>query len=320
MAHEVETMAYAGETPWHGLGVEVSHDISTEDMLKKAGLDWQVYKVPLTYEQGGKSMPFEGQYALVRSTDGFALSHCGSAYIPVQNATALEFFRSFVEAGDMELNTAGSLGNGRRIWAMASIRDGFTLAGGDEVEGNLLFTNPHVAGYSQITQFTPIRVVCANTLAMALNGKTAGAYRHPHFTEFDPERAKELLGLAKSNMIHFKSAARQMSKTRYTVDSVTSYFLEVFEPVKFAESGNSTVEFAHLPRLKKALEALETSPGAEMKSAAGTYWGAFNAVTYLADHVLGRTPDTRLTSAWYGEYRLFKQRAYGLALDYARAA
>ena len=118
MAHMVETMAYAGELPWHGLGEEVSNDLTPAQMMQKAGVDWEVHAVESFIEFNGERKA-TGQKSLVRSTDGRILTNIGENWNPVQNETAFEFFSEFVLAGDMEMHTAGSLRDGEYVWALA---------------------------------------------------------------------------------------------------------------------------------------------------------------------------------------------------------
>jgi len=106
MAHEVETMAYAGELPWHGLGVEVNNDLTPVQMMQKAGLDWSVEKQKIMTETG---VPVGQKQALVRTSDNKVLDVVGTDWNPVQNEEAFEFFAEYVAAGDMEMHTAGSL-------------------------------------------------------------------------------------------------------------------------------------------------------------------------------------------------------------------
>ena len=319
MAHMVETLAYSGAKPWHGLGVPVPPDIDVDEMLVRAGLDWSVGKVPLHMLVDGEQLPVPGYYALVRSTDHSVLSAVGSGYEPVQNRDLLDFFQEFVTAGGMELETAGSLDRGRRVWAMASIRDGFELAGGDAVTGHLLLANSHIQNAALVAMFTPIRVVCSNTLAMALRGGGAGVFRHAHHAAFDPGRAKAVLGLARGQLAEFRETAGFLAARRYDPEEVERFFLEVFDPER-AANANGTDTAVRLPRVAMALDALDTQPGGELAAAAGTWWGAANAVTFLQDHRLGRSAETRLSSAWFGEGRQFKLRALRLATEYAKAA
>ena len=194
MAHEVETMAYAGALPWHGLGVPVSNDLTPAQMQQKAGLDWEVEKVDTFMRWKGDNVA-TGNQALVRSTDGKILTQVGKGWNPVQNSEAFDFFTDFVAAGDMMMDTAGSLKDGRIVWAMADVKDGFSLFGGDEVKGYLLFSNPHEYGKAIDIKFVMERVVCNNTLAVALNEKGQPSLRVNHRSKFDANKVKEILGL-----------------------------------------------------------------------------------------------------------------------------
>ena len=147
MAHQVETMAYAGETPWHGLGVPVNNDLTPNQMMQKAGLDWSVEQVDAFVEISGKKVP-TGWKALVRSSDNKILTNIGQNWNPVQNEDAFNFFSEYVLAGDMEMHTAGSLKGGEMVWALAKVKESFDLFGGDKVDSYLLFSNPHSYGKS----------------------------------------------------------------------------------------------------------------------------------------------------------------------------
>ena len=174
MAHMVETMAYAGEVPWHGLGVSVSNDLTPRQMMEKAGLDWSVEKVPTYAKVGDEEIP-TGVEALVRSSDNKVLTQVGENWNPVQNEEAFDFFSEYCLAGDMEMHTAGSLKGGQMVWALAKIKESFDILGGDQVDQFLLFSNPHMYGKSIDIRFTPIRVVCNNTLTLSLGQQVNNA-------------------------------------------------------------------------------------------------------------------------------------------------
>ena len=144
MVAAVETMAYAGEVPWHGLGVEVPSDLTPDQMLEKAGLNWTVSKTPLMYDVNGRQYRAGKKMALTRDTDNKFLDVVSEAWNPLQNSEAVDFFNDFVGAGDMEMHTAGSLNDGKMIWALAKIKGQvFEAVKGDVVESFLLFANPH---------------------------------------------------------------------------------------------------------------------------------------------------------------------------------
>lgn len=313
MAHMVETMAYAGEVPWHGLGTKVPADLTPEQMLEAAGLDWEVEKVDLTY---GDNQIVPGKKGLVRSSDGKYLDTIGDDWNPLQNRDAFEFFNDFVQAGDMEMHTAGSLEDGRRTWALAKVKDAFELFKGDVTENYLLFSNPHKYGMSIDVRMTPIRVVCNNTITMALNGVSDQMVKIHHRNEFDANLVKEMLGVAKEKLETYKEAAQFLGSKKFTNDSIVEYFNGLFPASKIDKDKPLVDQISRTA--KQAIETLDTQPGAEF--GAGTWWQAFNTVTYMTDHTLGRSADTRLKSAWFGINRKRKIDALQSAIEYAEAA
>lgn len=324
MAHELEIvdgeahMAYVGKVPWHGLGKRVPADLSPEQMLKAANLDWVVEKRPMFFEDG-KSKILTASRALVRSTDSKLLTIVSEQWKPVQNIEAFQFFDDFVRAGDMNMHTAGSLKNGKIVWAMAEIKDSFTLFGGDKVEGYLLFSNPHEFGRSIDIRFTPVRVVCNNTLTFALNGNAKHSVKINHRSEFKPDEVKEVLGIASSQLSNYKAQAEFLGSKKFKKETIVEYFNRVFPSLSKDESKKIELNKAPISRqAEEAMAVLHTQPGARF--AEGSWWQAFNTVTYMADHKLGRSSDTRLTSSWYGMNRLKKEKALDLAVEYAEAA
>lgn len=313
MAHELEIkngvaqMAYVGELPWHGLGVQVDPDIAPVEMMKAAGLDWRVQELESFVEFDGNKVP-TGQKALVRETDGRVLTQVGKNWHPVQNEEAFNFFNDFIEAGNMQMHTAGSLKDGEIIWALAKVDDDFELFNGDKVESFLLFSNPHQYGKTIDIRFTPIRVVCNNTLTLSLNTKSETAVRINHRSAFDAEAVKETMGIAHFKMNQYKDMAAFLGSKRATDAQMKEYF--------GALMGMSNKNKTELSRTaQRTLEVVQTQPGANF--AEGSWWSAFNAVTYMTDHELGRTADTRLQSAWYGVNRNLKTKALELALEMA---
>ena len=227
MAHMVETMAYAGEVPWHGLGVSVSNDLTPRQMMEKAGLDWTVEKVPTYAKVGDEEIP-TGVEALVRSSDNKVLTQVGENWNPVQNEEAFDFFSEYCLAGDMEMHTAGSLKGGQMVWALAKIKESFDILGGDQVDQFLLFSNPHMYGKSIDIRFTPIRVVCNNTLTLSLGQQVNNACKLNHRTEFDPESVKVALGIANEKFAKYKEMATFLASKKFSAESLIQYYNEVF--------------------------------------------------------------------------------------------
>ena len=318
MAHMVETMAYAGEVPWHKLGVPVSNDLTPVQMMDKAGLNWKVREVESFIEFDGKRIA-TGQKSLVRETDGKILTNVGADWNPVQNETAFEFFNDFVMNGEMEMHTAGSLKGGQMVWALAKVGESFELFGDDKIDSYLLFSNPHQYGKSIDVRFTPIRVVCNNTLTFSLSSKKDNSVKVGHRTQFDPESVKESLGVAKSQLNTYKDMAEFLGSKRFTTDSLIEYYNTVFPRTADKRVQGKALSVETLSRnAKLAYDALEQQPGS--KYAEGSWWQAFNSVTYITDHVQGRNADNRLYSSWYGPNQSRKANALKSAVEYAEAA
>ena len=322
MAHEVEMidgvaqMAYAGAKPWHGLGTQVSNDLTPAQMQKKAGLDWTVTEVPSFIECNGEKIP-TGQKSLVRSTDNKILTNVGKGWNPVQNSEAFEFFSEYVLAGDMEMHTAGSLKDGKNVFALAKVKESFTILGEDQVDSYLLFSNPHEYGKAIDVRFTPIRVVCNNTLTFSLQSASKNAVKMNHRSVFNPDMVKEQMGIAHEKFAQYKEMAEFLSTKRFSVDSLMNYYNDVF-PHTYSKGKEVKVIEDLTKNAKAAMDVLETQPGAEFGQ--GSWWQALNSVTYLTDHQMGRSADSSMQSAWFGQNKDRKLVAVNKAVEYATAA
>lgn len=320
MAHEIEmvngeaAMAYAGQVPWHGLGVEVPADLTPEQMLKAAKLDWTVEKIPAYATVNGKKVAV-GRSALVRDVDFAVIDVVSEDWNPVQNQAAFEFFNEFVMAGDMEMHTAGSLKGGQIVWGLAKVKESFELFKGDRIDSYLLFTNFHKYGCSTDVRFTPIRVVCNNTLTLSLNSAVERMVKISHRREFQAEDVKSMLGIATDKLHKYKEMAQFLGSKRATNEHAMSYFANIFPA---GEEKNELGELNLSRKAKTALEVMNTQPGADF--AKGTFWQLFNTVTFMTDHLLGRNPDNRLSNAWYGSNRNLKTKALEKAVEMATVA
>jgi len=324
MAHEVEMingvaqMAYAGALPWHGLGEAVSNDLTPQQMMEKAGLDWEVNKIPMNFtNSGGKLQTIPEKAALVRSSDSKVLDIVGEGWNPIQNTTAFNFFYEYVLAGDMEMHTAGSLKGGKHIWALAKVKESFDVFGEDTIESFVLFSNPHQYGKSADVRFTPIRVVCNNTLSMSLGQSADRSVRIGHATPFNPDSVKETLGIASEKFAKYKEMAEFLGSKKVSAESLLNYYNTVY-PHSAKPVVNPT-EAKQLSRpAKLCYDALETQPGAHF--AEGSWWQAFNSVTYVTDHVQGNSAENRLHSQWFGGNQARKLKAAEVAVEMAAAS
>ena len=318
MAHQVETMAYAGEVPWHGLGVSVSNDLTPVQMMEKAGVDWTVQECESFVDFNGERIP-TGQKALVRSTDGRVLTNVGKDWNPVQNEQAFEFFSEYVFAGDMEMHTAGSLKDGQMVWALAKVKESFDLFDGDQVDSYLLFSNPHQYGKSIDVRFTPIRVVCNNTLSLSLSMQAERQVKVGHRVEFNPGEVKEALGIASEKLATYREMAEYLGSKRFSMDKLIEYYNTVYPRTSDKRVQDKKLSVETLSRnATECLNVLETQPGAQF--AEGSWWQAYNSVTFVTDHVQGRNADNRLYSSWFGGNQTRKKNALETAIEFAEAA
>jgi phage/plasmid-like protein (TIGR03299 family) len=304
MAHQVETMAYANEVPWHGLGARVDQSVTPDEMLKAAGLDWEVNLWPLTASEpeGEESIKVPGRYALVRSTDRKVLTVTGKSWKPLQNRETLEFMRNYVEAGAATLETAGALRGGRVVWGLARLNHEFEVGKGDRVKGYLLITSPHEVGKAITVRATTVRVVCANTMALANRTGTVH-YRQAHTSAFDVDAAKEAIGDAHEQLAIAEKNAKILSKLQLSLDdAIEKVLAPVFVPQALKDDdlmASLKVPESMPKTLQEIIDSIESAPGAA--EIAGTGWGVLNGVAHWADHVHGRGQASRMYNSWMGQ-------------------
>jgi len=324
MSHEVETMAYAGEVPWHGLGFPVSNDLTVDEMMEAAKLNWDVGKfdtycdVPVFDAARPSLLKTErvptGFQSLVRLSDNKILSEkVSKTWEPVQNREAFEFFREFVDAGDMEMHTAGSLKGGEVVWVLAKVGESFKAVKGDTVESFFLLSASHRYGRSTVAKFSPIRVVCWNTLSFALSRRGQTDVIMNHREKFQPQRVKELMGIARDQFKTYEEKAQLLASVKADPELTVEYFDRLF-PV----SGENRSGKKHSKNAELCIDALTSQPGIQF--APDTWWQNLNSTTYVIDHLLSRDVDTRLFNSWLDNLGDKKIEAMNEAVAYAMAA
>jgi len=320
MAHLVQQMAYVGETPWHGLGNELTPKQPLEVWAEQSGLNFKILETPVRYMAEsagalGSIMTCPDQKVLYRSDTKAALSVVSNRYQVVQPGEILEFYRDLTEVSGFELETAGVLKEGRKVWALARTGQSVNLKGTDTVNAYLLLATACDGTLATTAQFTSIRVVCNNTLSIALaNGESA--VKVPHNTNFDAQAVKRQLGVSVSAWDGFMYRMRTLSERKVKSHEAMNFFLRVFTDTDATNSG------AGLPN-ERAIRAVQTlydghGRGAELISAKGTAWGLLNSVTEYVDHQRrARSQDYRLDSAWFGQGAVLKRKALEEALRMA---
>jgi phage/plasmid-like protein (TIGR03299 family) len=307
-----EKMAYVGEKPWHEFGNPVPAGVSIEEMRQAAGLMWQIELAPLFYEltgAGGEPTRYGVRdKVMYRADTNTVLDVVGANYVPAQNDEVLEFFREYLATGDLTLETAGSLWGGRYVWGLAKLRVGFTLPGGDRVEGYLLVANANKYGRGMIVKFVMERVVCWNTLTIALteSGRQITIAHNRKFDATARDDAKLKLGLAVDTFASLEKEAVAFANYQLTEKQVNQVLAATFTLELTAEEQ----PFKETRNVKRVRELyLGAGTGADLQSAQGTAWGLLNAVTQFVDHEYGRSADNRLRNAWFGGGEVTKRRA-----------
>lgn len=324
---DVENVSTIGIAPWKGLGHQIEKRLPVNQFLKKAGLDWEVSKVPIKVEQvtddGSTTVKFIDHYGLVRRHPSGKIDElgvCGKQYIPTQNKDAFDFFDKYCTLAGLKMETVGSLNGGRQIFALAKIpEDDLILPGDDLISPYLLLSHPHIWGKSLAVKWTPIRVVCMNTLMAALRGGSDFNMRHIY--AFDPimkKRAIEQVEAARISMLEFATTARLLAAKEFDDDTLMRFIAEQFQQDVMNDEKITPDKFKR--NAYRVLTLVHSSPGHSLKSAHNTWWGALNAVTYFYDHEYGQTQDARLNNSWFGGNAGKKLRALDLAIEYAKAA
>ena len=305
MAHEIETIAYANQVPWHGLGAQIEDSATPKEFLKAAGLDWEVNLHPLVAQVGDEIVKVPGRFALIRDTDNKVMTVTGSAWKPLQNSDTLDFMTRYTAAGGAKMETAGALRGGKIVWGLAKLSHSFEVRPGDRVEGYLLITSPHVVGQAISIRTTTVRVVCANTMAMAERGGEVN-YRQNHLTEFDVDAAHEAVQLAHEDLAACERRARILDSLKLSAeDAVRKVLIPTFMPEIETDSEviKNIMNADVMPsKIAELLHSIENAPGA----IADNGWGVMNGITHWVDHVQGRTTESRMMRAWMGDYGRLK--------------
>ena len=318
MAHQVQQMAYVGETPWHGLGNELTPQQPIEIWAEQSGMSFQILETPVRFMAEsagplGSIKTFADQKVLYRSDTQDALSVVSNRYQVVQPSEVLEFYRDLTQVAGYELETAGVLKGGKKFWALARTGQSSALKGNDVVQGYLLLATSCDGTLATTATPTTVRVVCNNTLTIAVNGAVS-AIKVPHNTRFDAQAVKQQLGLAVSQWDGFMYRMRTLAERKVKGHEAMAYFLRVLCEVdpNSSDLSNLTNERALL-KVQSLYDG--QGRGAELEAAKGTAWGLLNAVTEYVDHERrARSPEFRLDSAWFGQGAVIKQRALDTAL------
>jgi phage/plasmid-like protein (TIGR03299 family) len=307
-------MAYAGATPWHGLGtaLEEADLYDWPRACEKAGLDWETELVPLVTADTQAQVQSN---AVRRQSDGRILGVVGPRFTLLQNKDAFGWFQPFLDGREAQLHTAGSLRSGSRIWVLAKLNlTPLVVAPGDEVEKYLLLSHGHDGTLAVRCGFTPVRVVCANTLAMAHGSDASKLIRVRHTGSVLENLAniREVMDLANQQFEATADQYRRLARKSINQDDLRKYVGRVLKVQDGQEPSTRTKNI-----MAEIIGLCESGRGNTLPSIRNTYWSSYNGVTEWLGYNRGRNQENRLNSLWYGDSAVLSRHALETALDMA---
>ena len=328
MAHNISidpetgepAMMYYKDPPWHGLGTMLDHPATSAEAIRAAKLDWEVVKQPMFVRVGDDLRLVKDKFVMMRADQikqGPYFGIVSSGYTPLQNSEAFQFFDDIVGEGAAIYHTAGALGDGERIWILARLPENIRVVGDDICKKYLLLSNSHDGQSSVQIKFTPVRVVCQNTLTLALNQGPTLRVSHTRNMRQNMDRARELLGIITKRYKGIAESFQQMAAVRMDQSKLFVYYKMVFPDPK------DTKDEAGLKRaieLRRSAEVLYTKgAGNDARGVANTLWAAYNGITEMVDHpAIGGGTSRLLNHIWFGDGYLVKARAYTAAVDLSK--
>ena len=334
MSDAVETMMYAGATPWHGFGNPVPNALTAEEAIVEAGLDWEVGCQPIfaEYDADGSHIEVPDSYAVIRDTDRKVLGVVGKNYTPIQNTECFEFMDEITGPDRLvRYHTAGSLHGGKKIWLLAELTNlTFAPVPNDEVQPYLALLDSKDGSMSLTAFFTGVRIVCQNTANMALakaDKNKMVKIRHTQSACIKMGEAQRVLGLAVEKAEQYGEVMSSLARKQLTTAGWNDFLDELVGELVIPEEGDPTRGFTRLlNRREKLTELFETGIGTDIPGVRGTAWGAYNAITEFTTHHnqirLGVDPNSkgydlkkrerRLASSWFGPGDKMNSKALGL--------
>lgn len=311
MSHNINSMFYHGEQPWHKLGKKVDKLLTSAEAIDAAGLNYNVEKKPIFLQDGTE---IKDQYATVRTDNNTPLGVVGSKYTVLQNKDAFSFFDAVVSVKEAMYETAGALGQGERIWLLAKLPGYIKTVGDDITEKYLLLTNTHDGSGSVQVMLTPIRVVCQNTLNIGMSqGSHKSKLRHTMNIGMKVEEVRKTLGLINQQFTIFEDATRKLAAVELTNEALSNYLhtsLSINKEDKSTRAMNIIDDVSQL---------FVTGKGADLPGAKGTAWGAFNAIVEYVDYKRGGdNMEKRTNSLLFGSGANIKQKAFDEAMLLAK--
>lgn len=325
MAHNIDltlnkpAIAFVGKVPWHGLGQQLTPGQSIDTWRIEAGLNYDVLESPVMFSTG-----LDGKYPMIdvmpsrkvlyRNEVNAPLAVVGKDSKVVQPSEVLDFFAKLADIGGFDLEVAGALSGGTRIWGLAKISDGAPIIGHDQVKPYLLLATSYDGTMSTIAKLVAIRVVCNNTLQVSLGeaeriGAVSSVVKVPHNLEFKPDEVRMQLGIVADAFERWTVQTRLLAETplpEAAADEFINNLLASIHPNKEPHEIKALAAYDRLTGLYQGQGLI----GSDLDGGF-TKWRMLNCVSQMTDWERGGDK-TRLNSAWFGSGNNIKNKAYSL--------
>jgi phage/plasmid-like protein (TIGR03299 family) len=315
------------EKAWHGLGLILPDCPNSEEAIKLAGLDYEVTKIPNFAQLPSGEFMRTGSFSTMRTDNNVLLGdRLGKEYTVVQNREAFEFFDNIVGAKEAIFETAGAIGQGEIIFITAKLPNVIKVANHDEVENYLLLCNSHDGSLGIVAMFTPIRVVCNNTLSAAINGKGMKLrIKHTKDVRAHLAIAQKVISMTSDRVKDAEEAFNLMAKKSLSDIAMKQYIEYVVNPkLRLQEVSLNDAQQAMDELVSGKTQLTIDSiyqyafegPGQNIESTRGTVWGAYNAITGFYNNVKSyKTQNQRMNTLYFGQIQKINQRAFDLAME-----
>ena len=304
-----EMMTADGRDAWHGLGARLSQVATAQEAIEAANMGWEVgMREVFIQTPSGQFIEVTDKKAVTRMDNGKVFGVFSNQYTPLQNRDAFTFFDSVVGAGEAIYHTAGTLAGGSRIWILAKLPGDLKLSDTDVLERYILLANSHDGSLAVTMKPTTVRVVCNNTLSVALGGETNKLFRAVHTSSVMQRvnQARETLGLQEAYFANVMRGIERLADERMTQAAANEFLVELF--------GQEENREAISTRMQNQIDTV----GNLFVKGTGNHgvnrWDMLNAVTEFVDHKRTKDDDKRLDAAWFGGGKDLKQKAWNLLL------
>jgi len=325
MTAAVDSMFYVGEVPWHGLGEYFENPPkTTSEAMIAAGLNREIGLMdlqtvsPLIVE--GEEHVAVPQRATYYVDDGTLLGTVGPRYEPLQNVDLFNFFDPFLQSGMVSLHTAGSLQGGTKVWVLGELnRTEFTpseIVHGDEIRKFILLSNSHDGTTSIRVGFTPIRTVCANTLALAHKSEASKLIRvrHTRFAVQNLEAIRKTMNLANQEFEATAEQYRWLATRQFNEKDLKKYIKIVLGIEQVPDADVKTRTYNIMGEIENLIDS---GMGQELKSVHGSWYAAYNGVAEYLSYNRGRNNNNRINSLWFGPNEATNRLAIDAAVTMA---